>query len=95
MSIKKEDIEYISRLARIELDQDLLDILSRDLSKILDYIDQLKTLDVKDVQPLTHVIDIKNVLREDQVMPSMDKEDILKHAPSRKGDYFKVPKVIE
>jgi len=95
MGIEKEDIEYIARLARIELDRELLDVLSHDLSRILDYIDQLKTLNVEDVSPLTHVIEVANIFREDRVEPSLNRDDILDIAPSRSEGFFKVPKVIE
>ncbi len=95
MGIKREDIEYIAKLARIELDEELLSILYRDLGKILDYVDQLKTLDIEGIPPTTHALELFNIFRDDVVGESLDKEDILKYAPSRKKGFFKVPKVIE
>lgn len=95
MGIKKEDIEYIANLARIELDEELLNLLSRDLSRVLDYVDQLKELDVEGIPPTTYVVDLNNVLRKDWVLPSIEKEKVLKPAPQRRKDYFKVPKIIE
>ncbi len=90
-----KDIEYIAKLAKIKLNSELIEILSQDLKKILEYIDILKELDTQNIPPTTHAIENKNVFRDDVIKPSLDKEEILKIAPKRKEDFFKVPKVIE
>lgn len=90
----KIDVEYVAKLARIKLSHEEAQILSSQLSDILSYIDKLKKLDVKDVQPTSHVLNIKNVYRKDERKRSLAVQDVLKNAPSREGDYFKVPKVI-
>jgi len=64
-------------------------------NRILEYIDKLNELDTTDVEPLYHVIDLKNVFREDIVKESYPREEILKNAPSRTEFFFKVPKVIQ
>lgn len=65
------------------------------MNRILGMVDQLRALDTTGVEPLHHVLDLQNVLREDVVHPSFDAETALKNAPARKGDYFLVPKVIK
>ncbi len=91
----KKDLEKISTLARIELDEEELVKYSKELAAILDYIEQLKELDVSSTEPTTHVMGLSNVFRKDEIKPSIDIEEVLKHAPERKGAFFKVPKIID
>ena len=90
----KIDVEYVARLARIKLSQEEAKLLALQLGDILGYIDKLKELDVKDTPPTSHVLDIQNVLRKDINKPSLAVADVLKCAPQKEGDYFKVPRVI-
>ncbi|MCM8820136.1 MAG: Asp-tRNA(Asn)/Glu-tRNA(Gln) amidotransferase subunit GatC [Candidatus Omnitrophica bacterium] len=92
--VNKEIVEYIAKLARIEITEQEKDFLSSQLSKILDYIDTLKEVDVKDVEVFRgyHVKDY--FLREDNVVVFKSKEKILKNAPLEENNYFKIPKVI-
>ncbi|MBN3038049.1 MAG: Asp-tRNA(Asn)/Glu-tRNA(Gln) amidotransferase subunit GatC [Candidatus Omnitrophica bacterium] len=89
------DIEYVSQLARMELTDKQKSKLSKQLSDILAYIEKLKELDVSTVQPLSHVLPLKNVFRQDKIRPSLPLNKVLNNAPSREGDSFSVPKVIE
>jgi len=93
--IDKKDVEYVAGLARIAVSEEEKDFLKVQLSKILDYIDKLKELDTQAVKPLRALHLETNVFRQDVPNPLLCKDDILKNAPSREGDYFKVPKVIE
>ena len=93
--IDKKEVEYVAKLAKIEISEEEKKFLGKQLSKILDYIDKLKELKVEDVEPMREVGESQDVLREDQVKTSGAKEDILDNAPLREGDYFKIPKVIE
>ncbi|HDZ77139.1 MAG TPA: Asp-tRNA(Asn)/Glu-tRNA(Gln) amidotransferase subunit GatC [Candidatus Omnitrophica bacterium] len=95
MSISREDVKYTANLARLELKDKELDILSKHLQDILDFIDKLKSVDIKEVAPTSHVLPIKNVYREDEVSRSLKTSDALKNAPSKDERFFKVPKVIE
>ena len=65
------------------------------LGKILDYIDQLKKVKTSDVEPTSHVLSIKNIFHKDIVKPSLEKDAVLKNAPSVEGGLFKVPRIIE
>ncbi len=93
--LSKDDVRYIGSLARIHLEENELDDLTRNLADILHYIEKLKTLDVKDIQPTSHVLPIKNVYREDKVLPSLPQEQALATAPNQHKGFFKVPQVIE
>ena len=66
----------------------------QDLQQMLDYVDMLNQLDTSDVEPLTHIFPIKNVFREDVVLESTPKEELLKNAPKEKDGQFLVPKTI-
>lgn len=95
MSIKKEDVKYIARLARLELKEKEIDYFAGQLSSIIDYIGQLKEVDTSGAEPTSHVLSVQNVFRKDIVKPSLKKEDVLKNAPSKEDGLFKVPRIIE
>ncbi len=89
------DIEYVAKLARIDLDAGQKKKLTRQLSDILGYIEKLKELDVASVEPMSHVLPLKNVFREDKVKPSLPVDKVLGNAPMAKGDNFSVPRIID
>ena len=95
MPISKEQVKYTADLARIAIKEEELETLSKQLQKIVDFIDKLKTLDISQVEPTSHVLPIENVFREDKLTASLKIEDTLKSAPSKEGNFFKVPKIIE
>ena len=91
----KFDIDALAALARIRLKAEEKAKLSQDLEKILGYVNELAKLDVKNVEPTTHVLPIENVFRPDEVKPSGVCDQVLDHAPKREGSFFKVPKIID
>ena len=93
--ICEDDIKYVADLARIHLKDDEMNQLTKDLEKILDYINKLNSLDVTDTQPTSHVLPLKNVYREDIVRPSLTQKQTLKISVQQQDGAFKVPKVIE
>ena len=95
MSITKETLDYVARLARIELTPKELDKLSGQLISIMDFIDKLKNADIENVLPTSHILPINNVLREDKPTASLSNEKALECAPQKQGNFFVVPKVIE
>lgn len=95
MSIKKEDVKHIARLARLKLKDKEIDYFASQLANIIDYIDQLKEVDTSDVEPTSHVLFIQNVFRKDIVGPSLKRDDVLKNAPSKEKELFKVPRIIK
>ncbi|MEW6171072.1 MAG: Asp-tRNA(Asn)/Glu-tRNA(Gln) amidotransferase subunit GatC [Candidatus Omnitrophota bacterium] len=95
MAISKKDLIHVAYLCRIGLDEAELDSLTKELEKIIEYIDQLKKVDIKNTSPTSHVLPLKNVYREDKTIPSLDPKEVLQNAPFKKDNFFKVPKVIE
>lgn len=91
----KKTVEYVANLARIGISAEETEYLSGQLSKILGHIDKLKELNVDNIEPMRGPCLSNNVFREDEVVDSGKQEDILKNAPLREENYFKIPKVIE
>ena len=89
------NIEKIAELARLNLKPEEKKKLEKDLSAILDYVKTLEQLDTKNVEPTSHVLNLENVFRADEVKPSEVRDEALKHAPLTEGKFFKVPKVVE
>lgn len=92
--ISKEDVGYVSRLAKIGLKEEELKKYQGDLEEILLYMEKLKALPTERVKETTHILPIVNRFRKDRVRKGLDQKAALANAPARKGSYFKVPKVI-
>jgi len=90
-----KEVEHVANLARLEFNEEEKEKLTRHLAKILEYIDKLNELDTTDVEPTSHVIPVKNVIRQDVVKPSLSKEEALANAPRNVNGLFEVPKIIE
>ncbi len=95
MSLSPETVKYVADLSRIELTAAELEKLSKQLLAVLDYIDQLKELDVSQVPATSHILPLQNVLRKDTPAPSLTPDKALHNAPDHQGNFFGVPKVIE
>jgi len=93
--ITEKDVKYIAALSRIHLRDDEVQDLTKDLEGILGYINKLEDLDVANVEPTSHVLPLKNVMRADEVRPSLDREALLKNSVKQHNGSFQVPKVIE
>ena len=89
------DIEKIAELARLNLKPDEKKKLEKDLESILAYVEKLKSLKTDQVEPTSHVLNLENVFRPDEMKPSQVREEVLEHAPQCEGKFFKVPKVVE
>ncbi len=96
MQFENKDLEYIEKLARIKLTVEERKEIAGQLSKILDYVDKLKKvkIDNNESDVFLQKREKKNILRPDKIRKSLAVEDALKNAPQRKGDFFKVPKII-
>ena len=92
---QKINIEQIAELARLNLKPEERVKLTKDLEAILAYVDQLREVDTKKIEPTSHVLPIQNVFRKDETKPTRISDAVLSHAPKREGKFFKVPKVIE
>ena len=94
-NITIQEVEHVAKLARLEFNEDEKKRLAEQLGRILDYIDQLNEMDTTDVEPTSHVIPVKNVVRPDVVKPSLSRDEALANAPSNVGGLFEVPKIVE
>lgn len=90
-----EQLRKIARLARLELSDADLAPFARQLTAILDYVDQLKQLNTEGVEPLAHPLPVQNVFRADDLDASLPVDDALANAPQRLGDFFGVPAVLD
>lgn len=95
MKISKEEVEKIAHLARLDIDDRLKDVLSEQLSHILDYMDKLKDADVEGVKPASGAAFMDNVLREDEARPSPGPDVTLANAPEKDEDFYLVPRVVK
>jgi len=88
-------IEKLAHLSRLEFNSKEKNEIKNDLQKMIAFVEKLNELDISGVDPLLHMTDEVNVLREDEVIGSVSREEALKNAPDHDGIYFKVPKVIK
>lgn len=95
MSLSEKDVEYVAKLARLELNPLEITIYTRQLGAILEYAQMLNKLDTDKVEPTFHVLPLQNVLREDVVVPSMDRDKVLANAPDKAKGCFRVPRILE
>ena len=95
MSIDKDTVKHISKLARISLDDKKVDSLSKNLSSIFEFIEKLNELNTEKIVPLTSIIDASLASRKDDVKKENIRDQILKNSPEKNEEFFVVPKVIE
>ncbi len=95
MSLSKEEVQHIALLARVGMSEEDLKKFREQLSNILDNFKELQQVDTEGVPPTAQSIDLQNVMREDEVCPSLPPEDVLANAPKREGDFFKIKVVLE
>lgn len=95
MKITEELVDYISLLSRLKLDEAERTEMAGELEKIVSYMDRLGQVDTQGVEPMSHVFPVKNVLREDEVIPSQDRAELLAGSPVPDGEAFLVPKTVE
>lgn len=95
MKLNRKDVEHVALLSRLELSETELDKFTGQLDAILEYIDVLNQVDTSAVEPMAHVLEIRNVMRADKVQPSLPREAALQNAPDAEDGFFKVPKIVE
>lgn len=94
MPLTKEQVEQVAALARLKLSPPEIENFAKDLTVILDYVDQLKAVNTDGVEPKDQFIKAENVFREDEIKPSLSREQALANAPDKDEEFFRVPKVI-
>ena len=95
MSIDKDKIKHVSKLARISVDEKKIDSLTKDLSSIFKFIEQLNELNTDKVEPLSSILNEPLRSRKDEINDGKIREKILKNSPEKNEEFFVVPKVIE
>jgi len=93
--ISQQEIEYIAKLARLELTVEEKKEYTRQLSSILDYFQKLSELNTENIKPTTYIVSKSNRYNEDQVRDSLSQKEVRALSPFIEGGYFKVPKILE
>lgn len=93
--ISDETMEYVGILAKLELKDEEKESARQDMQKMLDYVDKLNELDTSKVELMTHIFEMGNVFREDEVTNGDDRDAMLANAPEVKEGQYKVPKTVE
>ncbi|BCU82986.1 glutamyl-tRNA(Gln) amidotransferase subunit C [Polycladomyces abyssicola] len=95
MAISKEQVQHVAHLARLSLTEKEVEQFTTQLNDILHFAEKLNELDTDNVEPTTHVLPLANVLREDEVRPSIPRDKALANAPEKRDGMFRVPAVFE
>ena len=91
MAITRDEVLHVARLARLALTEEEIERLTEQLGAILDAVGKVSELDLTDVPPTSHPLDLVNVWAEDEPRPSLPLDDVFANAPERDGDLFRVP----
>ena len=92
--ITADDVRKVAKLARLDLPDDTIATYTGQLERILDYVDQLQAVDTEGVLPTTRAVEVVNATREDTVVDTDVRQDLLDQAPQREGDFLRVPKIL-
>jgi len=95
MKLSREEVLHIARLARLGVSEEDVDKFSEQLSNLLENFEVLQEVDTSNVLPTAQSIDLQNVVRDDEVAPSLPPSDVLANAPRREEDFFRVRPVLE
>ena len=95
MAISRAEVEHVAYLARLGLTEEEKQTFQEQLSGILEYMHALSALDTSSIPPTAQVIPLRNVMRPDEVEPSLPREAVLRNAPDHEDDFFRVPPVLE
>jgi len=95
MPVSREEVRHVAQLARLDFSEKEEARMADELSRILEYVEKLDELDTSGVAPMSHVLDVTNVFRADEVRERIDRGEALDPAPEAGNECFQVPKVIE
>ncbi len=93
--LDENQVRHVAKLARLDLANADVALLSQQISSILNYVRQIQEPSVEGLEPLAHPLSLENVLRDDVVRPSLPLESVLANAPSKDGSFFTVPQVLD
>ena len=94
MKITKEEVIHVAKLARLDVDEALIDKFAKQIGMILEYVDSLNQVDTEGVVPTSHALSLTNAFREDNERDVFDRNSALSNAPEKEDGNFVVPKVI-
>lgn len=94
MKISRAQVEHVAKLARLELAEEEIATNTEQLNSILEYAAMLEEINTEDIVPTAHAVPLHNVLREDVIKPSLDREKVLANAPEAEDGFFKVPRIL-
>lgn len=95
MKITTEDVKHIASLSRLSLSDEETETFGSQLNTIIEYVEQLNSLNTGNTEPTSHVIPLNNIMRDDIPAVSLPVEDALKNAPDSTEKFYRVPKIIE
>ena len=95
MKISEEEVRHIAGLARLKFTDEEVSLYTKDLASIVEFAEKLNEIDVSNVTPTAHILDIHNVFRKDEVSKSYDREKLLQNAPTKAAGCISVPQVVE
>ena len=93
-SISRDDVLHVAKLARLELTEAELELFTPQLAAVLEHAADVEALDVADVPPTAHPYPLLNVFRDDELRPSVDRDEVLAEAPDVEAGRFKVPPIL-
>jgi aspartyl-tRNA(Asn)/glutamyl-tRNA(Gln) amidotransferase subunit C len=93
-AIGPEQVAHVARLARLELSPDELVRYTQQLGSVLSYAAEIAELEVGDLEPMSHPVALRNVLRDDEVVPCLDRGAVLAEAPAAEDGRFRVPRIL-
>jgi aspartyl-tRNA(Asn)/glutamyl-tRNA(Gln) amidotransferase subunit C len=94
VTLTRADVEKVSLLARLQLTPDEMEEMTDHLGKIVGYVELLRELDTRGVEPMAHAMDLVNVFADDTLLPGLDREQALANAPKRDQECYRVPAVL-
>lgn len=95
MTIDRKTVDHVARLARLALSEEDRERMSAELTVILEHAEKIQALDLDGIEPTAHAVQLENVLREDEVRPSLSPQDALANAPEAEDGRFRVPRIVE
>jgi aspartyl-tRNA(Asn)/glutamyl-tRNA(Gln) amidotransferase subunit C len=95
MSLTADEVRWVAKLTRLQLNDSDVDTMTKQLAAIVDYVTQLQQVNTEGVEPLNHALPVHNVFREDEPRPSLPVDAALANAPDRRADFYGVPAVLD
>jgi aspartyl-tRNA(Asn)/glutamyl-tRNA(Gln) amidotransferase subunit C len=95
MKLSLDEVRHIAQLSRLAISEDETELYAPQLSKIIDYVEQLNNIDTSTIEPTSHIIPLNNVMADDILGDSLPRLEALKNAPDTTGKFYRIPKIIE